>query len=140
MPGGRPRKTLEDMKFPENWKDIVFEMSSKGCSDVEIRAAIIKSCGLKSKNITGMWYALQKRDEEFYETIKIAKELCQAWWEQQGREALEKKIFQTGCWYANMKNRFAWKDQHESNINFDNAEEHFKIIADAIGKSDTNSS
>lgn len=136
-PVGRPIKTTAN-SLPENWKEIIYTMSAEGCSDVEIRAALITAGGIKSASIEKLWYALQEREEEFYLTIKSAKELCQAWWEKQGRENLNSKFFQTGCWYANMKNRFGWRDNKDVNLGVDNAEEYFKTIADAISRVDTN--
>jgi hypothetical protein len=117
---GRPQKTLKDMNFPENWKDIVFEMSINGCSETEIRAKFITYNGTNAKSITSMWHKLQERDEEFREAIQISKTLCQAWWENEGKKYLfhdKGMVFETGCWYANMKNRFGWRDKKEVETN-----------------------
>ena len=130
---GRPRKTVENC-LPDNWKEVILARSAEGCSDVEIRAEL---CLLGGSFSHQTWYALEEREEEFFETIKKGKVLCQAWWEKQGRIALNDKVFQTGLWYANMKNRFMWRDNHDQNITFENAEEHFKVIADVIAKRDT---
>ena len=106
-PGGRPRKTIQNC-LPENWKDIILEMSAKGCSHVEIRAHL---CLMGGKFSHETWYALKDREQEFSDTIKIAGVLCQAWWERMGRNNITAQYFQTGLWYANMKNRFGWRDQ-----------------------------
>ena len=58
-----------------------------------------------------MWYAIQAVNEEFLETLKTGKLLCEAWWQTKGRENIASRTFQTGLWFANMKNRFHWKDQ-----------------------------
>ena len=116
MPAGRPTKKLQDMQFPSNWKDIIFEMSLQGCSDVEIRAKLLTSSGVKAKTIEYMWYKLQEIDEEFSRTVQIAHKLCNAWWEREGREGLKAQVFNTGLWYANMKNRFGWADKKESGL------------------------
>lgn len=110
--GGRPPVTLENL--PKDWKEKVLLMSAQGMSAVEIRASMcLTGRGKTLKFHQNTWDALQTRDEEFLLTIKIGKDLCQAWWEAQGRKSLKAKNFQTGLWYANMKNRFGWKDKHE---------------------------
>ena len=114
MAGGRPKKsTVEDYNMPENWKDIIFELSSDGHSDVEIQSHFLKLNGLTAGSVQWMWRHLREINEEFSLTIQISRILCQAWWEKAGREGLHKEIFNTGCWYANMKNRFSWSDKKE---------------------------
>ena len=132
---GRPCKTTENC-LPEDWENVILEMSAEGCSDIEIRANL---CLLGGSFSHQTWYALIEREQEFLDTIKKGKVLCQGWWENQGRTSLNKQFFKTGLWYANMKNRFGWRDPGEMSVNFDNAAEHFKTIADALGKSDTHS-
>lgn len=113
---GQPRKTVENC-LPENWEDMILEMSAEGMSDVEIRA---KLCMVsveegKKKFSQRVWYALQDRDERFKEILKIGKVLCQAWWEEVSRKNLVHSkfdVFETGSWYANMKNRFGWSDKN----------------------------
>lgn len=107
---GRPRKTLKDFNLPDNWKQVIYEMSAKGCSEVEIRAYFLM-CGGEFSQKT--WDKLKEREGEFLLTIQQAKILCQAWWEKVSRENLFKSTFQTGSWYANMKNRFGWRDKQE---------------------------
>lgn len=106
--GGRPKTTIEAL--PDNWRESILNMMAQGMSDVEVRANLCLSTGTFNHRI---WYALQERDKEFCETIQIGRILCQAWWERVGREGLKEQVFQTGCWYANMKNRFGWRDKAE---------------------------
>ena len=109
---GRPPITTKDL--PANWQEIILNLSAQGCSDVEIKYELcVSGTGKKIKFHPDLWNALQKRDAEFSETIKIGKILCEGWWRKQGRVSLKCKVFQTGCWYANMKNRFGWRDQKE---------------------------
>jgi len=110
MPAGRPKKTLEDL--PKNWKEKTIELASEGCSDVEIRVEL--NCISDD-----LWQRLIKENEEFSLTVKKAHSLCQAWWEKQGRVNLKTKDFQTGLWYANMKNRFGWRDKNETEHSVD---------------------
>lgn len=109
-PGGRPKKTLDDL--PSDWRETVIKMSMDGCSECEIRAALTVRGG---KFYHQLWDALEKREEEFSSTLKKAKKLCQAWWEKQGRINLKEKDFNHVLWYMNMKNRFSdeWKDKQE---------------------------
>jgi len=123
MPAGRPKKTLETViekqELREDWKEHILFLMSQGYSDVEVRVELSKD--MNNKFSHNLWYTLQERNEEFLETIQIGKVLCQAWWESQGRISLRAKTFNTGLWYANMKNRFGWKDkQHvesDNNVN-----------------------
>jgi hypothetical protein len=114
---GRPVKLLKDFDLPDNWKDIIFEMSAKGCSEVEIRA---RFCWDGVKFCHATWDKLKERDLEFLATIQKAKVLCQAWWEKVARVSLHDPDFQTGNWYANMKNRFGWRDKQEIEHTADN--------------------
>ncbi len=119
---GRPKKQLKDIGLPENWKDIILEESAKGCSDVEIRAHL---CMLGGKFSHHTWDTLKDRDAEFTDTLKKGKILCQAWWEKQSRQSLDHSkntVFETGSWFANMKNRFGWKDKSEIGLADETAE------------------
>lgn len=114
---GRPAKDVNDV-LPENWKDLVLRMSDEGKSEVEIRSEL---CRVGGKFSIQLWYDLEKRNEEFSETLKIGSQLCQAWWERCGREHLyhgKGTVFETGLWTMNMKNRFKWTDKtHNLNMN-----------------------
>ena len=106
---GRPQKKIEDV-FPENWKELIIEWSSQGWSEAEIRVGL---CKIKGKFYEGLWYALQAREPEFSQAIKMCKTIRQAWWEGQARENIKATSFQTGLWYACMKNMFGYKDKQE---------------------------
>jgi hypothetical protein len=108
---GRPRKTSKEL--PLNWQATVVNMASKGASEVEIRAALIKSNGMTYTAIRDLWYALKERETEFSETLLIAKVLCEAWWVEKGQKKLNSQYFQGYTWLANMKNRFGWRDKTE---------------------------
>src|SRR3990167_2819399 len=110
--GGRPKTTTADL--PKNWKDIVINLSARGYSEVGIRSKLCMPTGKPFCYQT--WYTLKSRDVEFYETLQIGKVLCQAWWEEKSMKNLlhsKAKVFETGSWYANMKNRFGWRDIQE---------------------------
>jgi len=67
--------------------------------------------------------SLKNNNEEFIETLEKAKLLCEAWWEKKGRENLfhsKSDVFETACWFINMKNRFKWTDKTEvlANVTF----------------------
>ena len=111
---GRPLKTISDY-LPEGWQQTIFELSAQGCSDVEIRAHFVWNGLTKTFNHSA-WDVLLEREDEFLATINKAKCLCQAWWEKVARESITHKAgltFETGAWYANMKNRFGWRDKHD---------------------------
>jgi len=99
---GRPKKTLDGL--PKNWKEEVLKLAKNGGSDVEIRVAL----GCISQDL---WERFIAEEEEFSLTIKKAHLLCQCWWESQGRKGIRSKVFQTGLWTMNMKNRFGWTDK-----------------------------
>lgn len=101
----RPKKTLKDL--PKNWKNTVLKIKKEGGSDVEVRVALDISVDL--------WDRFKKEIEEFSETIKKGRDLCEAWWLEKGRQ-LENKQFNAVLWYMNMKNRFGWKDKTETDI------------------------
>lgn len=130
---GRPQKKIEDV-LPENWKEIIFDWSCQGWSETEIRAGLSSP---KGKFHEGLWYALQEREEEFSQAIKIAKTLRQAWWERQGRENLKADKFQTGLWYACMKNMFGYRDKIEVQEDDSTKEQELGILElpkNGIGK------
>lgn len=106
---GRPRKTLEEYGLPDDWKKTIYDMSAKGCSAVEIQAHFVYN-GVEGFNHNA-WDKLRVHDVEFKTTINKANILCQAWWEKAGRQGITAQTFNTGCWYANMKNRFGWRDK-----------------------------
>ncbi len=110
---GRPAMTVQTMGLPDNWKEIIYEQSMKGVSEVGIRAHL---CTLGGKFSDVTWDALKARDQEFVGTINKARVLCQAWWEEQGMKNLEhskERVFETALWFINMKNRFGWRDKTE---------------------------
>lgn len=105
MPAGRPKKTTNDL--PDNWKGIMLEIAEGGGSELECRHAI----GISES----LWYRLKEEDQEFSQTIKSCKDVCQIWWERLGRNmstgAIEKGNSTT--WIFNMKNRFGWHDKQQ---------------------------
>lgn len=120
-PGGRPPVQLEDL--PDNWQELVLEMGSKGFSDVEIRANLcFTGVGKTRKFSIKLWYRLIEREKEFGETLKVARELCEAWWIKAGREGMHRKNFNTGPWVVNMRNRFKWdaktSDDNSPTVNY----------------------
>ena len=126
---GRPQATLESINLPSDWKEIIYKMSSEGCSEVEIRAELLMQGGKFSQKT---WDALKEREEEFLLTIKQAKVLCEAWWINAGRKCLDSRSFQAFVWFCNMKNRFHWKDKSEveANVNF-NLKDTFETVTRA---------
>ena len=48
---------------------------------------------------------------EFRRTVKRAQDLCQVWWERQGRYMATGADGNATVWIFNMKNRFSWHDK-----------------------------
>ena len=105
MPAGRPSE------FKEGYCQLAIDLMSEGASITEVAA----KCGASKQTI----YNWMDQFPEFFDSIKKGMELCEAWWEEQGRTNLKTKEFQAALWYMNMKNRFKWADkqtiQHEGN-------------------------
>lgn len=101
MPAGRPTKYRPEMC------EQALALLKEGASLCEVAAAIDVS-----EETMNVW----RNDGahlEFSEAIQTGLRLSQAWWESKGRVNLENNQFQTGLWYANMKNRFKWADRQE---------------------------
>jgi hypothetical protein len=120
---GRPQKKIEDI-LGDGWQKTVIDMMAEGASAVEVRAQLCYDYNLKVFN-HDLWDVLIEREEEFSSTINKGMGLCQAWWEKVSRDNVyhdKDSVFETGAWYANMKNRFGWHDKKEINVNFSLAE------------------
>lgn len=49
---------------------------------------------------------------DFQQAVSLGKSLSQAWWEKLGQEGAQGLVkIQPMIWFANMKNRFGWRDQ-----------------------------
>jgi len=101
---GRPRIEVSDL--PKDWKETILDLSEQGASIVELAVAI--DIGRNT------FYELSERDEDFSNTVKRCKELCEVWWVRTGRSNLINKEFSYTGWYMNMKNRFNWTDKQET--------------------------
>jgi len=90
--------------------ETVIKMMSVGCGVAEVCAEL----GINKDT----FYRWVKRHEAFSDAFKTARELCQAWWEKQGRINLNEKSFNHVLWFFNMKNRFydEWNDKREVNV------------------------
>lgn len=92
-------------KYKPEYCTKIIEMMSEGASKKEVAAEF----GVARQNML-VW---QDKYPEFGEAVTRAEELCEAWWEKQGRTHLQNKEFNHVLWYMNMKNRFAWRDSQE---------------------------
>lgn len=95
-------------KYDPNNNQSVIDLMSEGASIVEVAAML----EVNRSTI----YEWAEKHSEFSDTIKKGFELCQAWWERNGRMNLENKDFNYTGWYMNMKNRFR-EDWQEVNKN-----------------------
>jgi len=104
-PVGRPRTNIRDL--PDGWENIMREAAQEGASDVEVRCLL----GIGESG----WYTLIEDDDDFRRTVKQCKDLCQVWWERQGRKmSCGESDGNATTWIFNMKNRFGWKDKTET--------------------------
>lgn len=102
-PVGRPRTTTAAL--PENWKQLMLDCGQEGGSAVEMRCIL----GIGQSG----WETLINDDEEFRETERQARALCEVWWERRGRAMASGDDGNATVWIFNMKNRFAWRDKTE---------------------------
>ena len=112
---GRPSITLEDL--PKNWDKKMLKAFSQGWSKCEICAKILDID-------YNTFEKLAEREEEFFEVCQKGMTLAQAFYEQVGRESLNKSTqkFNTLSYIFQMRNRFSrdWNiegNQRNLNIN-----------------------
>jgi hypothetical protein len=96
---GRPSKYKLEMC------EQLMELMRKGLS----RTAVAAQFGVTRETLNE-W---AKVHPEFSDALQLGETQSQAWWEQQAIDNLCNPHFQTGSWYANMKNRFGWRDRNE---------------------------
>jgi len=59
------------------------------------------------------WGTLLEDSAEFRRTVKSGQDLCQVWWERQGRKMTTGADGNATVWIFNMKNRFSWHDKQQ---------------------------
>ncbi len=107
---GRPKEKFTPW---EGWQDDILSLCKEGASDVEVRGLIMEKSVDRDTLHFDLWTRWLEEEAEFSETIKKGRELCQIWWEQNGRTNLKDGSFSATLWYMNMKNRFGWADKQE---------------------------
>jgi len=100
-PVGRPRTTVDDL--PQDWKQIIMDCGQEGGSAVEMRCML----GVAQT----AWSTLMEDSEEFRITVSSAQDMCEVWWERQGRSMVTGSPGNATVWSLNMRNRFAWFDK-----------------------------
>jgi len=100
---GRPRTATDDL--PIGWQKTMINCGSEGGSAVEVRVLL----GIS----TSAWETLLTDSAEFRETEKAARDLCNVWWEKNGRKLAIEGGGNSAIWIFNMKNRFGWRDKAE---------------------------
>ena len=98
---GRPRTTVDDL--PDDWQQTMLMIGQDGGSAVEVRCEL--GIGISA------WETLLDDSDEFRETEKQRKALCEVWWERQGRKMATGDQGNATVWIFNMKNRFGWRDK-----------------------------
>ncbi len=99
---GRPRTSVD--KLPDNWKELLLEVADNGGSQLEMQVRL----GLGSSG----WYTLLEDSEEFRDSVDMAKQRAQIWWEAKGRELTHNGS--AVAWKFNMQNRFGWSDRNQT--------------------------
>ena len=94
-------------KYDPSKNQSVIDLMSEGASIVEVAAMLDVS--------RSTLYEWISQYDDFSDTIKKGQELCQAWWEKQGRKNLDNRDFNPTLWFMNVKNRFKddWRDKQE---------------------------
>lgn len=107
MERGRP--TDYDPKYCE----AVITMGSEGYSVVEMAADI----GVHRDTL----YEWEKVHSDFSDAFTRARQLCQAWWERQGRVNLATQGFNHSLWAKNMGCRFKgdWTEKVQTELSGD---------------------
>lgn len=102
MTAGRPTEYRPEMCVK------AVDLMRDGASKTEVAAEL----GVCKQTL----YEWIKKHPEFDDAIKKGTDLCESWWERQGRIALREEKFSATLWYMNMKNRFRWADKQESTV------------------------
>ena len=100
-PGGRPTK------YDPSVCDEVIELGRQGKGKAQIAAAL----GIRRSTLHA--WETDESKPEFSDAIREAQALSEAWWMDQGQEALRDREFNHALWYMNMKNRHGWRDKQE---------------------------
>ncbi len=129
----KPKKQVYKTKRPHRYAykteycDKIPELYKSGESDAEVALALKVPLHCFKK-----W--LQEH-EDFYNAVLEGRGYSEAWWHKLGRIGAAGKIkIQPFVWYANMKNRFGWRDQvtvedcHHLQLN-DTLQEMKRLIA-----------
>jgi hypothetical protein len=102
MPAGRPTK------YDPAMCETVIHLGVLGKSRCQIAASL----GVAMSTLQ-LW---EKQHSAFSAALQESRDLSQCWWEDEAQKSLHDPTMQTGLWYANMKNRFGWRDKTESTV------------------------
>jgi hypothetical protein len=107
---GRPRATYN---LNPMWKDIILEAGLNGHHITKF----LMELGLS----WDQHYTLIERNNEYSKTVKEYNKLCEQWWYERAREAIESgnsNRFNQRLWTVIMKNKFRdqWSDSKEIDI------------------------
>ena len=119
--------------MPKDWAQQLIELYSEGGEDVEIKALIYRWVGSLSNDL---WDRLIAEEPECSETIKIGRQLSNAWWVSEGRSNLKAKEFNYTGWYMNMKNRFGWADKREDKVKVEGSVENRTVDLNNLAEDD----
>jgi len=98
---GRPTKYNEDLQAQAD--EYIFKYSEVG--------DVIPSMRCMLGVAQTAWSTLMEDSEEFRITVSSAQDMCEVWWERQGRSMVTGSPGNATVWSLNMRNRFAWFDK-----------------------------
>ena len=108
-PRKKPAKKLgRPTKYRPEMCDTLVALMGEGASITEVSAAL----DISRETV----YDWAKNNPVFSDALQRGLRNSEAWWERTGRTNLEAGSFRTGLWYANMKNRFGWRDKADVHV------------------------
>lgn len=125
MSGGRPTK------YKKEYCKKLIEHMSQGYS-IGSFAGVVKV----NKDTVYEWINVNK---EFKEAKEYGESLSLLWWEKSGMDGMRGAIpgFNATMWVFNMKNRFKWKDLHETKVDIEvDVKKQEALVYNVLGLSD----
>lgn len=113
-------KVIVKVSFKERYRKRVIELSARGQSYEEIITNLVHKDGVF---LLEVYEEIKNNEKDLKGLVSEYEKLAYGWWVAQGRMFVigttlpsdEKLNYQV--WYANMKNRYGWKDSSSVEVN-----------------------